>query len=142
MSQVLAFGEALWDHLPRGRFLGGAPLNVFYHLARLGVGSTLVSSIGRDAAGEPIFRLAAPVAWGEIEVESVAAHLASLPEVLLFGSLPLRSASTRRALDRLLELFPEATVVRDLNLRPPEACWRGPENRVRGDSFPPPPHIV
>ncbi len=155
MSQVLAFGEALWDHLPRGRYLGGAPLNVCYHLARLEVSSTLVSSIGRDAAGddlleamrwvglstlgvsrhptlptgkaevkvsaagEPTFHLAAPVAWDEIEVESVAAHLASSPSVLLFGSLPLRSAGNRRACERLLEHFPEATVVCDLNLRPP-----------------------
>lgn len=32
---VVCFGETLWDILPRGMFLGGAPLNVAYHLSRL-----------------------------------------------------------------------------------------------------------
>jgi len=48
---VLCFGEVLWDCLPTGRFLGGAPLNVAYHLARLGRPSVLVSSLGQDELG-------------------------------------------------------------------------------------------
>ena len=35
MSTVICFGEILWDVLPHGRFLGGAPLNVAYHLSRI-----------------------------------------------------------------------------------------------------------
>jgi fructokinase len=50
--RVLCFGEILWDLLPRGRFLGGAPLNVAYHLSRLGCDSRLVSAVGRDPLGE------------------------------------------------------------------------------------------
>jgi len=48
---VLCFGEVLWDCLPKGRFLGGAPLNVAYHLARLGRHAVLVSSVGQDELG-------------------------------------------------------------------------------------------
>ncbi|HWA87375.1 MAG TPA: hypothetical protein VG710_14200, partial [Opitutus sp.] len=33
-ATVACFGEILWDCLPRGIFLGGAPTNAAYHLAR------------------------------------------------------------------------------------------------------------
>jgi len=35
-ASVLCVGETLWDVLPTGEFLGGAPLNVAAHLVRLG----------------------------------------------------------------------------------------------------------
>lgn len=41
----------LWDVLPAGEFLGGAPLNVAAHLARLGVQARLVSRVGDDPRG-------------------------------------------------------------------------------------------
>ncbi len=49
---IICFGEILWDVLPHGRFLGGAPLNVAYHLRRLGNNVRLVSALGRDAWGD------------------------------------------------------------------------------------------
>ncbi|ATC64525.1 hypothetical protein CMV30_11490 [Nibricoccus aquaticus] len=49
---ILCFGEVLWDVLPHGRFLGGAPLNVAYHLGRLGHDAKLISAVGRDALGD------------------------------------------------------------------------------------------
>ena len=52
MASTLCFGEVLWDLLPLGRFLGGAPLNVAYHLARLGHTSRLVSCVGTDDLGD------------------------------------------------------------------------------------------
>ncbi len=48
---VVCFGEILWDNLPDGRNPGGAPMNVAYHLHKLGIRSHLVSSVGNDAAG-------------------------------------------------------------------------------------------
>jgi fructokinase len=48
---IFCFGEILWDVLPHGRFLGGAPLNVAYHLGRLGHDAKLISSVGRDEWG-------------------------------------------------------------------------------------------
>ena len=50
-TSIICFGEVLWDHLPAGRFLGGAPLNVAYHLTRLGWDARLVSAVGADEAG-------------------------------------------------------------------------------------------
>lgn len=53
---VICFGEALWDSLPRGIFPGGAPINVAYHLARLGINALPVSAVGRDFLGDEFVR--------------------------------------------------------------------------------------
>jgi fructokinase len=53
---VLCVGEVLWDCLPRGLFLGGAPLNVAYHLHNLGRPSAPVSAVGGDFLGAEILR--------------------------------------------------------------------------------------
>lgn len=66
---ALCFGEMLWDCLPQGRFAGGAPLNVGYHLARLGWRVAPVSAVGADPLGmELIEKLGG---WG-IETFGVA----------------------------------------------------------------------
>lgn len=54
--RVICFGEVLWDSLPRGLFLGGAPVNVAYHLKQLGAHPIPVTSVGRDQLGEEILR--------------------------------------------------------------------------------------
>jgi fructokinase len=48
---VLCLGETLWDVLPTGEFLGGAPFNVAAHLVRLGVPALPVTRIGDDVRG-------------------------------------------------------------------------------------------
>ena len=54
VKNVLCFGEALWDCLPEGRFVGGAPLNVAYHLSRLGIRAWPVTGVGTDALGDEL----------------------------------------------------------------------------------------
>jgi fructokinase len=49
---VLLFGGVLWDVLPQGNFLGGAPLNVAWNLHALGVPVRIMSSLGDDALGQ------------------------------------------------------------------------------------------
>ena len=53
MSQpvILCAGETLWDVLPSGEFLGGAPFNVAGHAARLGARALLATRLGRDERG-------------------------------------------------------------------------------------------
>lgn len=53
---ALCYGEALWDCLPRGLFLGGAPLNVAFHLHQLGTDALPVSAVGRDFLGDELLR--------------------------------------------------------------------------------------
>jgi len=52
ITPILCVGEILWDVLPAGEFLGGAPLNVAGHLSRLGVSALLLSRVGSDSRGE------------------------------------------------------------------------------------------
>ena len=48
---ILAIGETLYDSLPHGVFLGGAPLNVAVHAAQLGAHAAYASAVGDDALG-------------------------------------------------------------------------------------------
>lgn len=51
-APVLCVGELLWDSLPDGRHLGGAPFNVAAHLHALGVPAAMLSRVGSDALGD------------------------------------------------------------------------------------------
>ncbi|MEO8794935.1 MAG: carbohydrate kinase [Daejeonella sp.] len=52
--KVVCFGEILWDNLPNGRKPGGAPMNVAYHLNKLGLESNLISRVGNDQNGKEL----------------------------------------------------------------------------------------
>ncbi len=47
-------GEALWDVLPEGKKIGGAPANFAYHVSQFGLTSCVVSAVGPDALGKEI----------------------------------------------------------------------------------------
>ncbi|MDO1510244.1 MULTISPECIES: carbohydrate kinase [unclassified Neisseria] len=55
--KVTSFGEVLWDDLPSGKVLGGAPLNVLVRLCSLGADCSIISCRGNDADGEELLRL-------------------------------------------------------------------------------------
>ncbi|MCF3108841.1 carbohydrate kinase [Niabella sp. CC-SYL272] len=48
---IVCFGELLWDVLPDRELPGGAPMNVAYHLSKLGHPTTLISRLGNDEHG-------------------------------------------------------------------------------------------
>src|SRR6266542_6126276 len=48
---VLSFGETLWDLLPSGPALGGAPFNLASRVHSLGDRGIIVSRVGRDELG-------------------------------------------------------------------------------------------
>jgi fructokinase len=52
--KILAIGEILWDLLPSGKQLGGAPANFAYHAHALGAESRVVSRVGDDPLGREI----------------------------------------------------------------------------------------
>ena len=49
---IVGLGEALWDVLPEGKKLGGAPANFAYHTRQFGLNSMAVSAIGEDKLGD------------------------------------------------------------------------------------------
>ncbi len=51
---VIGMGEALWDVLPEGKKIGGAPANFAYHVSQFGLPSCVVSAVGDDPLGKEI----------------------------------------------------------------------------------------
>lgn len=51
---VVGMGEALWDLLPEGKKIGGAPANFAYHVSQFGLPSCVVSAVGSDPLGQEI----------------------------------------------------------------------------------------
>ena len=49
---VVGLGEALWDVLPDGKKLGGAPANFAYHAGQFGLDTIAVSALGEDKLAE------------------------------------------------------------------------------------------
>ncbi|MGF1633987.1 MAG: carbohydrate kinase [Phycisphaerae bacterium] len=53
-ATVIGLGEVLWDNLPDGRRLGGAPANVAYHATQFGCRGVVASAVGRDEPGQDL----------------------------------------------------------------------------------------
>lgn len=49
---IVGLGEILWDCLPTGKKLGGAPANFAYHVSRLGLKGIVASAVGNDSLGD------------------------------------------------------------------------------------------
>lgn len=49
---IVGLGEALWDVLPDGKKLGGAPANFAYHAGQFGLDTVAISALGEDKLAE------------------------------------------------------------------------------------------
>lgn len=54
---MVGIGELLWDLLPAGKQVGGAPANFAFHCQQLGNRGVVVSSVGKDPLGEEILQV-------------------------------------------------------------------------------------
>ena len=59
MNKVIAIGEIVWDCLPSGKQLGGAPLNFAFFAKELGADAYAVSAVGNDELGDETLSVAA-----------------------------------------------------------------------------------
>ncbi len=50
--KIIGLGEVLYDVLPEGAKLGGAPANFAYHASQFGFDAMAVSAVGNDALGD------------------------------------------------------------------------------------------
>jgi len=71
MIKVLSFGELLWDIIGGKAYIGGAPFNLASHLAKMGVNSTYISTVGKDSLGEKALKIAE--AYG-LDPNCIATH--------------------------------------------------------------------
>lgn len=51
---MVGIGEVLWDMLPEGKRIGGAPANFAFHAAQFGLECRVVSAVGNDRPGQEI----------------------------------------------------------------------------------------
>lgn len=69
--KIVGIGEVLWDMLPAGRQLGGAPANFTYHATALGAETRLISRVGSDDLGretlERLTKLGVPTECVEVD---------------------------------------------------------------------------
>ena len=138
---VVGIGEILWDDLPSGRFLGGAPANFAYHAGTLGADAVIVSAVGDDEAGKDILEtlrrhgmrrdhvsVIAAVPTGRVTAASLGTVVPSRERIeegvrTLQGRVAVKSPEAemrllKRALD--VELETGAFYARVVNELPPE----------------------
>jgi fructokinase len=53
---IIGIGEVLWDMLPTGPQMGGAPANFTCHARALGAEAAIISRVGKDDSGEELTR--------------------------------------------------------------------------------------
>lgn len=91
----------MWDLLPGGPCLGGAPANVAFHVVRAGGHGALISCVGRDELGERALQAlgsaGVDVAW----VGRTAAHPTGVVDVVFDGSEPRYSIGDGAAWDQI-----------------------------------------
>ena len=71
---VLGIGELLWDILPEGPQLGGAPANFTVMAGRLGNHAVILSRIGRDDLGRNAIKLLDPLPVDSSRIQIDPAH--------------------------------------------------------------------
>jgi fructokinase len=100
---IVGLGEALWDVLPGGRVLGGAPLNVVCHVQALfqDAQAVVASRVGTDALGDDVVRELALRGMATDFVQRDAAHATSTVNVELEEGQPTYSFAPDIAWDHL-----------------------------------------
>ena len=61
-NYIVGLGETLFDCLPDGKKLGGAPANFAYHVSQFGLNGLALSAIGDDEDGRQIIANSRPTA--------------------------------------------------------------------------------
>jgi len=151
---IVGLGEVLWDVLPQGKQLGGAPANFAYMTSLLGHRAIVASRVGSDTAGgelrkklaelgldtsyvqpdemhptgtvkvhvdadgQPSYEITDDVSWDFLAWTREWQRLASVADVICFGSLAQRSEMSRQTIRSFLRA-PRADAIRifDVNLR-------------------------
>lgn len=88
LSNVIGVGEVLWDLLPSGAQLGGAPTNFAWHAHQLGAKAQVVSRVGKDEFGDEIRRRLGKMDFPDRLVQRDPVHPTGTVTVALANGLP------------------------------------------------------
>lgn len=99
---VLGIGEALWDMLPEGKKIGGAPANFAYHVGQCGLNSAVISAIGDDKLGNELIEnfeekklnyllevVEYPTGTVQVELDPSGAPIYEIKEGVAWDNIPL-----------------------------------------------------
>lgn len=99
---AVGIGEALWDVLPEGRKIGGAPANFAYHVGQFGLPSCVVSAVGDDELGREIVArfeekglryilpvVAEPTGTVEVELDGAGVPRYDIREDVAWDNIPV-----------------------------------------------------
>ena len=133
---VVGIGETLWDMLPDGKKLGGAPANFAYHASQFGLASRVVSAVGRDELGDKVLthldrkglehllvRVDYPTGTVEVTLEAGGIPRYDIKRGVAWDHIPFTpevEELARRTIHRFLEAMPRGEGryrVFDVNLR-------------------------
>ena len=127
---IVGMGEALWDVLPDGKKIGGAPANFAYHvsfdekklhyLIEKVPYPTGTVQVELDEAGVPRYEIKENVAWDNIPFTPALEDLAKHTRAVCFGSLAQRSIVSRDTINSFLKAMPDGEgqyKIFDVNLR-------------------------
>lgn len=98
---VVGMGEALWDVLPEGKKIGGAPANFAYHVSQFGLPGVVVSAVGEDPLGDEIVenftskglnqqiaRVPYPTGTVQVEVDQAGVPIYDIKENVAWDNIP------------------------------------------------------
>ncbi len=80
---IVGLGEILWDLLPGGRQLGGAPFNFTFHCHQLGHTSAMVSRVGADDLGREIRQCVRQLGLSDEYIQEDTTHPTGTVDVTL-----------------------------------------------------------
>ena len=102
---VVGMGEALWDVLPEGKKIGGAPANFAYHVSQFGLPSRVVSAVGEDKLGSEILdnfrekklncmieQVPYPTGTVQVELDSEGVPCYDIKEGVAWDNIPYTNA--------------------------------------------------
>ena len=104
-EMVVGIGEALWDVLPEGKKIGGAPANFAYHVSQFGLPSRVVSAVGEDKLGSEILdnfrekklncmieQVPYPTGTVQVELDSEGVPCYDIKEGVAWDNIPYTNA--------------------------------------------------
>jgi fructokinase len=98
---IVGLGEILWDLLPDGKQLGGAPANFAYHAMKLGAEAYPASAVGNDVLGEELLERLESLGIDSRHVVTEPRHPTGTVSVLLEQGQPTYVIHTEVAWDYL-----------------------------------------
>src|SRR5512133_717307 len=108
VPKVIGIGEVLWDLLPSGSQLGGAPANFAYHARALGAAARVISRVGNDPLGREVRARfeTQEIDCGALQVDN-GAPTGAVTVTLSASGVPAYTIHENVAWDRLI-VTPEA----------------------------------